>query len=160
MFSALIEVLCTPWWRRSSCVRIWSPVGVQKTTNFLTSNLGMVQWAPALSHVYLSHSGFKGNRRHRDTESPGVLVPGPCVDEVGTLWLSMVHLVNLMRKFSHLISRINFMDVYWCHHCTKLPYDHRREITSLLEHDSSHSNAGARNQMNGFLSQNFFLHFW
>lgn len=55
------------------------------TTNFLTSYLGMVWWVPALLRAHLSHPGFKGNLRHRDTESPGILMPGPGVDEVGTL---------------------------------------------------------------------------
>lgn len=101
-----------------------------RTTNFLTSYLGMVQWPPALSHAHLSHPGSKGNLRHRDTESRGILIPGPGVDEVGTLWYDMVQLVNLMRKLSCLISGINTVDVYWCHCCTKLWYNHRRESSS------------------------------
>ena len=135
VLGALTEVLCSSWCSRFSCIRIWkSGKGPKEllycTMNFLTSYLGMVRGAPALSHAHLSHPGFKGNLRHRDTESSGILVPGPGVDEVGTRWHSMVQLVNLMRKLSCLISGINTMDVYWCHRCIKLPYNHRRERSS------------------------------
>jgi len=55
------------------------------TTNDVTAYLGMVWWMPALSHAHISHPGFKGNFRHRDTEIPGILLPGPGVDKVGSL---------------------------------------------------------------------------
>lgn len=109
----LIEVICTSWCSRFSCIRIWKSMGVQKNcynvppTSWLCTGAWFVWHCPFHMHISL----FLLSK-----ENSGTGAQSWC------MW-SIVQLVNLMWKSSYLIPGIDTKDVYWCHCCTKLPYN-------------------------------------